>query len=141
MEPRELGAQEQSTNLSKEHLKHTVLMTEWASRSRPPTGEEVGHVNHGMEEADKEVMILLLLLFLFLLLLLFQHTLLYQVIDVGGRREEVEEVGDLGSVPMEEHDGKWLVPSREINEDNVKRNFDPDKIGASVVPSPMRGIR
>jgi hypothetical protein len=41
----------------------------------------------------------------------------------------------------EEPTTKWLVPAHEINDDTVKRNFDPDRIGASVVPSPMRGIR
>ena len=41
----------------------------------------------------------------------------------------------------EEQQRKWLVPANELSEDAVKKNFDPDVIGASVVPSPMRGIK
>ena len=36
---------------------------------------------------------------------------------------------------------KWLVPMEELDERALHRNFDPDSIGASVVPSSMRGER
>ena len=51
--------------------------------------------------------------------------------DVGAASDATEAI----------HTTKWLVPMEEINENALHRNFDPDSVGASVVPSPMRGIR
>ncbi|XP_023333548.1 uncharacterized protein LOC111705273 [Eurytemora carolleeae] len=36
---------------------------------------------------------------------------------------------------------RWLVPQPEIQEDEVKKNFDPDTVNSSVVPSPLRPIK
>ena len=51
------------------------------------------------------------------------------------------QANQVGALAGEDQHQKWLVPSNELSEDAVKRNFDPDVIGASVVPSPMRGIK
>ena len=51
------------------------------------------------------------------------------------------QANQVGAMAVEEQHQKWLVPANELSEDNVKKNFDPDVIGASVVPSPMRGIK
>ena len=57
-----------------------------------------------------------------------------------------QEVGARDSEDWEE-DGRlspknnWLVPSERIDEAALRKNFDPDKLGASVVPSPMWGIK
>ena len=56
-------------------------------------------------------------------------------------QEAAEEVGEVGSSAQGEGNTKWLVPASELDEEAVRRNFDPDVLGASVVPSPMRGIR
>ena len=57
--------------------------------------------------------------------------------DVGARdSEDWEEDGRLGS-PR----NNWLVPTERIDEASLRKNFDPDKLGASVVPSPMWGIK
>jgi hypothetical protein len=52
-----------------------------------------------------------------------------------------EDVGANGEGGDAIHTTKWLVPMEELDERALHRNFDPDSIGASVVPSPMRGIR
>ena len=57
--------------------------------------------------------------------------------EVGARdSEDWEEDGRLGS-PR----NNWLVPAERIDEAALRKNFDPDKLGASVVPSPMWGIK
>ena len=35
----------------------------------------------------------------------------------------------------------WLVPTRPVDEQKLKKNFDPDTVSTSVVPSPLYGIR
>ena len=55
--------------------------------------------------------------------------------------EVTGDVGAAGAATEAIHTTKWLVPMEEINENALHRNFDPDSVGASVVPSPMRGIR
>ena len=55
--------------------------------------------------------------------------------EVGARDEDWEEDGRLS--PR----NNWLVPAERIDEAALRKNFDPDKLGASVVPSPMWGIK
>ena len=52
-----------------------------------------------------------------------------------------EDVGAISEGDAAIHTTKWLVPMEELDERALHRHFDPDSIGASVVPSPMRGIR
>ena len=57
--------------------------------------------------------------------------------EVGARdSEDWEEDGRLDSAR-----NNWLVPTERIDEASLRKNFDPDKLGASVVPSPMWGIK
>ena len=53
----------------------------------------------------------------------------------------IGQADQVGAFASEDQQRKWLVPANELSEDAVKKNFDPDVIGASVVPSPMRGIK
>ena len=58
--------------------------------------------------------------------------------DVGGKDEP--EVPGYEENPSSSNNN-WLVPSRELDETKIKKNFDPDTVAASVVPSPLYGIR
>ena len=58
--------------------------------------------------------------------------------DVGGKDEP--EVPGYDESPSNSNNN-WLVPSRELDETKIKKNFDPDTVAASVVPSPLYGIR
>ena len=58
--------------------------------------------------------------------------------DVGGKDEP--EVPGYDENPSSSNNN-WLVPSRELDETKIKKNFDPDTVAASVVPSPLYGIR
>ena len=58
--------------------------------------------------------------------------------DVGGKDEP--EVQEYDKSPSNSNN-TWLVPSRELDETKIKKNFDPDTVAASVVPSPLYGIR
>ena len=56
--------------------------------------------------------------------------------DVGGKDEP-----DVPGYDENTSNNNWLVPSREVDEAKLKKNFDPDTVAASVVPSPLYGIR
>lgn len=56
--------------------------------------------------------------------------------DVGGKDEP-----DVPGYDENPSNNNWLVPSREVDEAKLKKNFDPDTVAASVVPSPLYGIR
>ena len=68
--------------------------------------------------------------------------------DIKKMSGDLEDLGvdvDLVGVGSQEyedqHTTKWLVPVREVDEQQVRRSFDPDTVGQSVVPSPVRGIK
>ncbi|MCP4116072.1 MAG: hypothetical protein GY737_11830 [Desulfobacteraceae bacterium] len=56
--------------------------------------------------------------------------------DVGGKDEP-----DVSGYDENPSNNNWLVPNREVDEAKLKKNFDPDTVAASVVPSPLYGIR
>ena len=58
--------------------------------------------------------------------------------DVGGKDEPEVPGYDDHENPS---NNNWLVPSKELDEEKLKKNFDPDTVAASVVPSPLYGIR
>ena len=55
--------------------------------------------------------------------------------DIGGRDEPEPDYDD------EKYTNNWLVPTRPVDESKLKKTFDPDSVAASVVPSPLYGIR
>ena len=59
--------------------------------------------------------------------------------DVGGKDEP--DVPGYDENPSSNLNQNWLVPSRELDEAKLKKTFDPDTVAASVVPSPLYGIR
>ena len=62
-----------------------------------------------------------------------------QVVDTAYLLEK--DVGANSEGGDAKHTTKWLVFMGELDERALHKIFDPDSIGASVVPSPMRGIR
>ena len=60
------------------------------------------------------------------------------VTQTAGARQDSDDWEEDGRLSPKNN---WLIPVERIDEGTLRRNFDPDKLGASVVPSPMWGMK